>query len=174
MNTYRALRPLLFLAIGSPLACGDMRGAATQSNAAKARAAIASVDSAGAREPDALSAMDSARAAPPRRITGYLVRGTDESSFRVCGTGKVHFLPASSASAVVLLQEYRFRATGLLRPIYFVIKGRVLPDTVIAGANRYTSVLQVTEFLGGKNDTPECPPPRPGTLIGEPGTSTIP
>lgn len=155
-------------------ACDDIRGGSAASGAAAARAAIASVDSAAPEQPDTMSALDSARAAPPQRMTGYLVRGTDESSFRVCGSGRVHFLPASSAAAVVLMQEYRFRATGLLRPVYFVIKGRVLPDTTVAGVNRYTSVLQVTEFLGGKSDTPECPPPRQGSLIGQAGTSTVP
>jgi hypothetical protein len=101
-------------------------------------------------------------------MAGYVVRGTDESSFRRCGSSRTHYIRATGESAVTLTQRYRFRATMPLSPVYFIFSARVREDTIRVGDHTYTSILEVRRVLPEQpGTTPECPAPMRGSMIGE-------
>lgn len=103
---------------------------------------------------------------PFTRIPGYVVRGTDESSFKACGVAGVHFLRLGPNAAAQLVQRYRFRATKPFSPVYFVLLARILKDTVTVGENVYDSVIEVDEVVPEVDgEQPDCPAPRRGSLI---------
>lgn len=103
---------------------------------------------------------------PFERLAGYVVRGTDESSFRRCGSKQTQYIRASGEAAVHVATRYRFKAPTPLSPVYFVFRARVVADTVTVGDYTYTSVLDVRsvypENEGGK---PDCPAPMRGSMI---------
>ncbi len=96
---------------------------------------------------------------------GFLVRGTDEASFVICGSRTVHYARVSPLIAQRVTQYYRFRAPQLLYPVFFEVRGRVVPDTVSIGPNTYTSVLEISAVDIGKMGEPTCSPPASGSLI---------
>lgn len=101
-------------------------------------------------------------------MAGYVVRGTDESSFRRCGSTRTHYIRATGESAVHLSTRYRFKAPGPLSPVYFVFRARVLEDTVVVGDYTYTSVLEVRSvFTDERSGAPECPAPMRGSMIAD-------
>lgn len=103
---------------------------------------------------------------PFSRMAGYAVRGSDESSFKICGSPGVHYLRLGPDAAAQLVQRYRFRATKPLSPVYFVLKARIINDTVAVGENHYHSVLEVEEVLPEVDGVaPDCPAPRRGSLV---------
>ncbi len=63
------------------------------------------------------------------------------------------------------MNEYRFRTRRLLSPVYFVVLGRIVPDTVLMGAHRYTTSIQIADKLEGRDERPDCPAPPRGSLI---------
>ena len=100
------------------------------------------------------------------RIAGWVVRGTDEASFRPCGSGRVSFIRGSQVAAPRLVQRYRFRAPAPLHPVYFEVKGRIRDDTIAVGSHVYTSVIEIAELVPEVPDAvPACPAPRRGSLI---------
>jgi hypothetical protein len=100
------------------------------------------------------------------RIAGYVVRGTDEASFRPCGSTQVSFIRGSPVAAPRLVQRYRFRAPVPLHPVYFVVRARIREDTLTVGKNVYTSVMEVDEvYPEDPAATPDCPAPRRGSMI---------
>lgn len=103
---------------------------------------------------------------PFERMAGYVVRGTDESSFRRCGSKQTNYIRAVGEAAVHVTTRYRFKAPTPLAPVYFVFQARVVDDTVKVGDYTYTSVLEVRsvypEDPGGK---PDCPAPMRGSMI---------
>lgn len=99
-------------------------------------------------------------------IQGYVVRGTDESSFRRCGGSRVYYTRMSPPAAAQIAQRYRFRAPSLLYPVYFVVMGRVVDDSVTVGTNHYDAVIEISEVLAERSEQPpECAPPRAGSLV---------
>ena len=104
--------------------------------------------------------------APFVRMSGYVVRGTDESSFVSCGSPVVSYTRVSAEAVGQLVQRYRFKAPKPLSAVYFNVEARVLSDTVEIGANRYTSVVEIKrvypEVVG---ERPVCAPPPWGSLI---------
>ena len=99
-------------------------------------------------------------------MRGYIVRGTDESSFRRCGSSRVYYTRLAPPAAAQVAQRYRFRANSLLSPVYFAVKGRLVDDTVTVGDHTYTSVIEISDILGEQSEgTPACPPPPRGSMI---------
>lgn len=99
-------------------------------------------------------------------IRGYVVRGTDESSFRRCGASRVYYTRMSPPAAAQIAQRYRFRAPKLLYPVYFVVMGRVVDDTVTVGANHYDAVIEISEVLAEQSEKePDCAPPPAGSMV---------
>lgn len=122
-----------------------------------------------------LSPEDSARLSRPRGSSeedpvpfvethGYLVRGTDELSFRVCGSPRVHFARMGPGAGNRIMQRYRFESSGLLSPVYFAVKGRIVADTVTVGRHTYHSVIQIVDVLPVSSER-RCAAPLPGSLI---------
>jgi hypothetical protein len=113
--------------------------------------------------PDAVQ--DSVPPKPVVRVSGYVVRGTDEASFLPCGSGRVHFLRLAPRATFQVNEAYRFRSAGMLQPTYFVFRARLLDDTVTHGGHRYRAIAEVAgvEPVTG---APDCAPPRAGSLIG--------
>jgi hypothetical protein len=99
-------------------------------------------------------------------MRGYIVRGTDESSFRRCGSSRVYYTRLAPPAAAQVAQRYRFRAAALLSPVYFAVMGRVVDDTVTVGEHTYTAVIEISDILGDKSEgTPECAPPPRGSMV---------
>jgi hypothetical protein len=103
---------------------------------------------------------------PFERMAGYVVRGTDESSFRRCGSKRIHYIRAFGEAAAHLSQRYRFNVSAPLAPVYFVFRARVLDDTVSIGDHTYTSVVEVRSVYPEEQGTPECAAPMRGSMIG--------
>ena len=102
------------------------------------------------------------------RMAGYVVRGTDESSFRRCGSDRTHFIRVTADSWPAVLQRYRFRAPVPLSPVYFVFYARVIEDTVTVGDYTYTSSVEVRRVFPEQPDSqPECPAPMRGSMISD-------
>ena len=99
-------------------------------------------------------------------IHGYIVRGTDESSFRRCGSSRVYYTRLSPPAAAQVAQRYRFRAPKLLYPVYFAVMGRIVADTVTVGENVYESVIEISEVLAELSEgEPDCAAPPRGSLV---------
>jgi hypothetical protein len=104
--------------------------------------------------------------APFEEIRGYVVRGTDESSFRRCGSSRVYYTRLAPPAAAQVAQRYRFRANALLSPVYFAVMGRLVDDTVTVGEHTYTAVIEISDILADKSEgTPDCAPPPRGSMI---------
>lgn len=104
--------------------------------------------------------------APFEEMRGYIVRGTDESSFRRCGSSRVYYTRLAPPAAAQVAQRYRFRANALLSPVYFAVMGRLVEDTVTVGEHTYTAVIEISDILGDKSEgTPECAPPPRGSMV---------
>ncbi|MBK8248256.1 MAG: hypothetical protein IPK85_12745 [Gemmatimonadetes bacterium] len=104
--------------------------------------------------------------APFEEVRGYIVRGTDESSFRRCGSSRVYYTRLAPPAAAQVAQRYRFRANALLSPVYFAVMGRMVDDTVTVGTHTYTAVIEISDILGDKSEgTPACAPPPRGSMI---------
>lgn len=103
-------------------------------------------------------------AGAPRKLRGYVVRGTDELSFRPCGSSRVYFARSRGDVAQRFNQRYRFTSTGLLQPVYFELEGYMLDDTLTLGSNKYELILDVrrVELEPGR---PACPQPPSGSFI---------
>ena len=102
------------------------------------------------------------------RMAGYVVRGSDESSFRRCGSDRTHYIRVSGAAATNVIQRYRFRAPVPLAPVYFVFNARVIEDTVVIGDYKYTSVVEVRRVFPEQPAVePECPAPMRGSMIAD-------
>lgn len=101
------------------------------------------------------------------RMAGYVVRGTDESSFRRCGSTQTHLLRPRGEANALILQRYRFKAPTPLTPVYFVFReARIIHDTVVVGDNTYLSVVDVRAVVPEQPEvTPECPTPGRGSMI---------
>jgi hypothetical protein len=100
------------------------------------------------------------------RVAGYVVRGSDESSFRACGSTQTHYLRPLGEAAIHVTQRYRFRASMPLAPVYFVFNARVLEDTVNVGDFTYTSVIEVRRVMPEQTgEQPDCPAPMRGSMI---------
>lgn len=105
---------------------------------------------------------------PFERMAGYVVRGTDESSFRRCGSTRTQYIRAVGEAAVHVTTRYRFKAPTPLAPVYFVFRARVIDDTVVVGDHTYTSVLEVRSvYPENSGETPECPAPMRGSMIAD-------
>lgn len=105
---------------------------------------------------------------PFERMAGYVVRGTDESSFRRCGSNRTHFIRVTADSWPAILQRYRFRAPVPLSPVYYVFHARVIEDTVVVGDYTYTSSVEVRRVFPEQPDSqPECPAPMRGSMIAD-------
>lgn len=105
---------------------------------------------------------------PFERMAGYVVRGTDESSFRRCGSKQVQYIRAVGEAAVHVSTRYRFRAPTPLAPVYFVFRARVVGDTVVVGDYTYTSVLEVRSvYPENPGEKPDCPAPMRGSMVAE-------
>lgn len=101
-------------------------------------------------------------------MAGYVVRGSDESSFRRCGSDRTHYIRVGGEAMTTVIQRYRFRAPVPLSPVYFVFNARVLEDTVVVGDHTYTSVVQVWKvFPEQPGAEPECPAPMRGSMIAD-------
>ncbi len=100
-------------------------------------------------------------------MAGYVVRGTDESSFRACGSTRTHLLRPRGEANAIILQRYRFNAPTPLAPVYFVFReARILEDTVAVGDNTYLSVVDVRAVVPEQPGVaPECPAPGRGSMI---------
>ncbi|MGQ0649166.1 MAG: hypothetical protein ACT4P7_16545 [Gemmatimonadaceae bacterium] len=108
----------------------------------------------------------SAAGDPFVRMAGYVVRGTDESSFRACGSPNVHFIRPGQLAVGEFVQRYRFRAPKPLTPVYFVFKARVVQDTMRVGDNLYDSVVEVSDVMPEvAGERPECARPRIGSMV---------
>jgi hypothetical protein len=104
--------------------------------------------------------------APFEEMHGYVVRGTDESSFRRCGSSRVYYTRLAPPAAAQVAQRYRFRANALLSPVYFAVMGRLVDDTVTVGEHTYTAVIEISDILGDKSEgTPDCAPPPRGSMV---------
>lgn len=104
--------------------------------------------------------------APFEEMRGYIVRGTDESSFRRCGSSRVYYTRLAPPAAAQVAQRYRFRAASLLSPVYFAVMGRLVDDTVTVGEHTYTAVIEISDILGDKSEgTPDCAPPPRGSMV---------
>ncbi|MBL8980805.1 MAG: hypothetical protein JNL26_01395 [Gemmatimonadetes bacterium] len=99
-------------------------------------------------------------------MRGYIVRGTDESSFRRCGSSRVYYTRLAPPAAAQVAQRYRFRAASLLSPVYFAVMGRLVDDTVTVGSHTYTAVIEISDILAEKSEgTPDCAPPPRGSMV---------
>lgn len=159
---------------------GSLPGAVTDSaqvDSMAAEAANTTSDSLGAlvppeststipkQAPAAAAPVDSG---PPfQRMAGYVVRGTDESSFRVCGSTRTHLLQPRGEANAMILQRYRFNAPTPLTPVYFVFReARIREDTVVVGDNTYLSVVEVRAVVPEQPGvTAECTAPPRGSMI---------
>jgi hypothetical protein len=104
--------------------------------------------------------------APFERMSGYVVRGTDESSFVKCGSSGVHYTRMSAAAVGLLVQRYRFKASRPLAPVYFTINARILDDTVTVGEHAYTSVVEIERvYPEVPDERPACAAPPRGSLV---------
>lgn len=104
--------------------------------------------------------------APFVELHGYIVRGTDESSFRRCGSSRVYYTRLAPPAAAQVVQRYRFRAAALFSPVYFAVMGRMVDDTVTVGEHTYTAVVEISDILADKSEgAPECAPPPRGSMI---------
>jgi hypothetical protein len=103
-------------------------------------------------------------AGAPRQLRGYAVRGTDELSFRPCGSSRVYFVRARGEVAQRFIQRYRFSSTQLLSPVYFELEGYMLDDTISVGDSHYSLILDLRKVTlePGK---PACPQPSRGSFI---------
>lgn len=162
---------LLLGAVLTMTACKDAEETrkAQAAERAKVRAGLAKTGTraatpAGGSAPNRATRTDSG---PPfERMAGYVVRGTDESSFRRCGSKQILYIRASGESAVHVASRYRFKAPTPLSAVYFVFQARVVDDTVSIGDHTYTSVLEVRSvFPEEQLGTPECPAPMRGSMI---------
>jgi hypothetical protein len=100
------------------------------------------------------------------RMAGYVVRGSDESSFVKCGDPGVHYTRMSQMAVSNVVQRYRFRAPRPLSPVYFEIKGRILDDTIKVGDHAYTSVVEIESVYPDNPDArPACAAPPRGSLV---------
>jgi hypothetical protein len=103
---------------------------------------------------------------PFERIAGWVVRGTDESSFRRCGSKRTQYIRAVGEAAVHVSTRYRFKAPTPLAPVYFVFRARIVDDTVVVGDYTYTSVLEVRSvFPENPDEKSDCPAPMRGSMI---------
>lgn len=109
--------------------------------------------------------MDTAVHLPFARIAGYVVRGTDEFSFKACGSNRVHYVRLSPMAAAKVIQQYRFRSPQPLPPVYFTFKARIVDDTVRIGEHEYRSVVEVLEMTNGRDETPDCAKPGYGSFV---------
>lgn len=104
--------------------------------------------------------------APFVRMSGYVVRGTDESSFVKCGDSHVHYTRMSAEAVGHIVQRYRFRASMPLSPVYFTVNARIIEDTVNVGDHRYDSVVEIQRVYPERPDEkPACSAPSRGSLI---------
>jgi hypothetical protein len=102
-------------------------------------------------------------------MRGYVVKGTDESSFRRCGSSRVYFARVAPPTASRFAQHYRWSAQGILDPVYVVVMGRFVEDTVTIGENRYTGVVEIRDLLIDRSkEPPACPSPKRGSMISNP------
>jgi hypothetical protein len=105
---------------------------------------------------------------PFERVVGYVVRGTDESSFRRCGSTRTQYIRAVGEAASQVNTRYRFKASTPLAPVYFVFRARVVDDTVVVGDHTYTSVLEVRSvYPENPGEKAECPAPMRGSMIAD-------
>lgn len=103
---------------------------------------------------------------PFEKMTGYVVRGSDESSFLKCGDTGVHYTRMSASAVGQLVQRYRFKASRPLAPVYFTINARIIEDTVTVGENAYKSVVEIERvYPEVRDERPACAPPARGSLI---------
>jgi hypothetical protein len=100
------------------------------------------------------------------RMSGYVVRGSDESSFVKCGDPVVHYTRMSAGAVGVLVQRYRFKAPRPLSPVYFTVNARIIDDTVTVGENSYTSVVEIERvYPEVPDERPDCAAPTRGSLV---------
>lgn len=150
-------------------ACRDAQDARKAQAAAKAEVRDRLVKGGPAGGPAAAARMARPDSGPPfERMAGYVVRGTDESSFRRCGSTRTQYIRAVGEAAVHVTTRYRFKAPTPLAPVYFVFRARVIDDTVVVGDHTYTSVLEVRSvYPENSGETPECPAPMRGSMIAD-------
>lgn len=100
------------------------------------------------------------------RMSGYVVRGSDESSFMKCGDPGVHYTRMSAGAVALIVQRYRFKASRPLAAVYFTINGRIIKDTITVGENSYTSVVEIERvYPEVPDERPACAAPPRGSLI---------
>ncbi|MBC7896037.1 MAG: hypothetical protein H7066_11540 [Cytophagaceae bacterium] len=137
------------------------RGSRREQSLAKAAAAVGSKVTTGERA-ERLAKAD----VPFTRMSGYVVRGTDESSFVKCGDSGVHYTRMSAGAVGLLVQRYRFKAPRPLSPVYFTISGRILDDTISVGTHEYISVVEIERvYPEVLDERPACAAPTRGSLI---------
>ena len=104
---------------------------------------------------------------PFEKVWGYVVRGTDESSFKPCGSDRVYYTRVGPGVIGELVQRYRFKSPTVLTPVYFELMARLVEDTVVLGDHVYTAVAEINHvFPEVPGLQPACPRPRRGSLIG--------
>lgn len=100
------------------------------------------------------------------KVSGYVVRGTDESSFKPCGSDRVYYTRIGPGVISELVQRYRFKSPTVLTPVYFELFARFIEDTVTLGDHVYTAVAEINYvFPEVPGSAPACPRPRRGSLI---------
>lgn len=106
---------------------------------------------------------------PFTKMSGWIVRGTDESSFVKCGGARdVYFTRIAAEVVGQVVQRYRFKAPSPFVPVYYEFDGRLLDDTVEVGTNRYTRVVEISRlYPEAPEKRPACTAPRRGSLVGE-------
>lgn len=169
-----ALRLALAIIVLTSAACGDRGAAATKASTAERNNARAQLKAQTQSAQPAPAPPQSGQAAKSdsgpsfERMAGYVVRGSDESSFRRCGSNQTHFVRVRGEAAVHVTQRYRFKAPVPLSPVYFVFRARVIGDTVVVGDYTYTSVLDVRSvFPDQAGSEPDCPAPMRGSMIAQ-------
>jgi hypothetical protein len=101
---------------------------------------------------------------PLLETQGYIVKGTDELSYKPCGSSKVYFVKARGEPAVKVAQTYRFSAASPLSPVYYELRAHLYDDTASLGDTRYTSIADVRTVVQHPGK-PACPPPLRGSFI---------
>jgi hypothetical protein len=98
-------------------------------------------------------------------VRGYVVQGSDESSFRPCGSSKVYFIHGPAEPKFVLTQRYRYLAFAPLVPIYFELSAAYTDSTINIGPNTYTAIAFVKSVGDGDKPPANCPRPGRGSMI---------
>ncbi len=132
---------------------------------ADSSAGDSTVDSTRLRDSLAAVRANAAKLPTFRTIRGHIVRGTDEFSFRPCGSRQVSMVAPRGATRAQITQRYRFSAPTPLTPIFFELSAVIVDSTVTVADYTYQRVLIVDRVLDATQAPPGCPRPSRGSFI---------